>query len=373
MFFRGLSAQELLNAIKALNLEADEALCFLIGEEAALDCESLIAGLNELGVTFWGAIFPGVIYGQCSYKDGIVLLKLPIKEKPLVIEGLDNKEIKMPPLHSRAEKINSNHCLTVFVDGLTANIAGFLSSLFDELGCAVCYLGGGAGSMTLKKQPCLFTNDGIFQDAAVITFLKQHCIIGVRHGWKKIKGPVIATKTKRNRIIELNWKSAFAVYREIVEQDSGLKFGEDNFFEIARGYPFGILKESGEHIIRDPFYVSNNGSLVCVGEVPENTVLNIMRGHSPDLIAAAGKAVRDSCPQEKTAITAVLVFDCISRTLFLADHFSWELAVMSEEIQAINESLVPVGALSIGEIASYGREYLEFLNKTVVVGMLHGG
>ncbi len=372
MLFRGLALKDLLSTVKGLNLKEDEALCLLIGEKAALDFESLIVGLNELKVTFWGAIFPGVIYDQRSYKDAIVLLRLPIKGKPLVITGLDNSVLKMPPLHSQVEEINNNHCLTVFVDGLTANIAGFLSALFDELGCEVCYLGGGAGSMTLKKQPCLLTSDGMFQDAAVIAFLKKHCIIGVRHGWKKIMGPVIATKTRRNRISELNWKSAFAVYRDIVENDSGHKFREDNFFEIAKGYPFGILKESGEHIIRDPFYVTNNGTLVCVGDVPENAVLDIMSGQSTDLIAAAGEAVRDSYPPEKNNNSTALIFDCISRTLFLSDDFSKELAVMSKEIKAIDNNLIPVGALTIGEIASYGREYLEFLNKTIVVGMLHG-
>jgi len=58
-----------------------------------------------------------------------------------------------------------------------------------------------------------------------------------------------------------------------------------------------------------------------------------------------------------------LFIDCISRVLFLDDSFPLEL-------QAVHERQLPlIGALTIGEIANSGKDYLDFYNKTAVVGM----
>ncbi|EQD46615.1 hypothetical protein B1A_14553 [mine drainage metagenome] len=53
--------------------------------------------------------------------------------------------------------------------------------------------------------------------------------------------------------------------------------------------------------------------------------------------------------------------DCISRALFLEQDFRQELAV-------IHSPAPMLGALTIGEIANSGQDYLEFYNKTAVVG-----
>ena len=62
-----------------------------------------------------------------------------------------------------------------------------------------------------------------------------------------------------------------------------------------------------------------------------------------------------------------LLFDCISRTLFLQDRFH-------EEVDNIRNALPPgvplAGCLSLGEIADAGNTCLEFFNKTIVLGVL---
>ena len=83
------------------------------------------------------------------------------------------------------------------------------------------------------------------------------------------------------------------------------------------------------------------------------------------LIKAAGEAHQESIASfTGSAITSVLVVDCISRVLFLQEHFENELTAMN-----IGEKNL-VGVLSIGEIANSGKDYLELYNKTCVVGML---
>ncbi len=211
--------------------------------------------------------------------------------------------------------------------------------MFDQLGNSVSYFGGGAGSLSLKSQPCLFTCEGFVQDAAIVTFIKLQCNLGVAHGWKKLTGPIVANKTHKNVVMELNWRNAFEVYQEIIEADSGVKLPRDNFYSVAMGYPFGIYKEEAEDIVRDPIMTNEKGELICVGEVPENSLLNILKGETDSLIQAAGQAAKD---------------------------FGRELAAVKENL-AGNQG-IPAGMLTLGEISSYGEAYLEFFNKTIVVG-----
>ena len=59
-----------------------------------------------------------------------------------------------------------------------------------------------------------------------------------------------------------------------------------------------------------------------------------------------------------------LLIDCVSRALFLEDNFA-------QEVGAICEKYVPlIGVLSLGEISNSGKDYMEFYNKTCVVGIL---
>ena len=47
-------------------------------------------------------------------------------------------------------------------------------------------------------------------------------------------------------------------------------------------------------MIRDPLTVNENGELVCVGQVEENTLVSIMKGNKDSLIIAAEEAAIES-------------------------------------------------------------------------------
>lgn len=94
---------------------------------------------------------------------------------------------------------------------------------------------------------------------------------------------------------------------------------------MAKGYPFGNLKDYEECIVRDPIEVGGNGELICVGEVPENSVLEVLKGNPASLISAAGEAATDCLEVKGKEIAGAFLFDCISRVLFLEDDFPLEL------------------------------------------------
>ncbi|HTF99182.1 MAG TPA: FIST C-terminal domain-containing protein, partial [Nitrospirota bacterium] len=208
------------------------------------------------------------------------------------------------------------------------------------------------------------------QNAAIAAVVRLESGLGIRHGWVPCAGPFVATRTSHTIIMELNWENAFDVYQRAVAEVSGRKLTRDNFFAVAKAFPFGMLKEGAEDIVRDPIAVNNRGELVCVGEIPENAVLTMLRGDETKLLDAAAKTVGD-CLEHAAGkdVQACLLFDCISRALFLRD-FPAELRILQAGLPSAMNGKPLEGALTLGEISSHGQKYLEFMNKTVVLGVL---
>jgi hypothetical protein len=245
-----------------------------------------------------------------------------------------------------------------------------LRAIYSQLGNRVTYWGGGAGSLSLRPKPCLFTRQGVQQGAAIIALSSLASRLGVRHGWRELRGPFVATRTSGNVILDLNWRNAFEVYRATVEADAGLAVTRESFFRVASGYPFGIRKDGHEPLVRDPVAVTEAGHLVCVGDVPENAALSILKGEPGHLVSAAGQAAREAAGEGPPGTIAhCLLADCVSRAMFLGDRFPEELHAIEDALSA--GAARPVGMLTLGEISSHGEGYLEFLNKTSVVAVVH--
>ena len=325
----------------------------LISEESAFNH----AALQEVNLDCYGAIFPEVIFKKQHYKEGLIALAL--EHTPILIDNITQpiKDIK------RLSSINS---MLVFVDGLSASIDSFLVSLFEASDEECVIFGGGAGKLTLKQEPVIFSPQKLTQNSALIIPLEGRVELGVNHGWEFLKGPFVATAAHNNILEQINYEDAFNVYKEIVEQDSGLIFNDENFFDLAKSYPLGIVTYSGEVIVRDPI-AKDEKNLILVGVMPQNSIIQVLKGKNTKLIQAAKNASTEAMKSGDEKSMAIMI-DCISRVLFLEDTFI-------DEINAVENVLkgVPlIGVLTLGEIANNSESYINFYNKTCVIGTLRG-
>ena len=283
-----------------------------------------------------GAVFPGVIFDGRIYEDRVVAFEF---ESLKVYRG---KEV--------LEEKNAKTLLTI-VDGWSEKAERLLEEVYLKLGNRVVYLGGGAGSLE-KQTDCLFIDGKFFSGDVIFVAIPEKFNVAVRHGWKSTEQAYVATRTEGRRIIELDWKPAFDVYAAALSE-IGVEISRESFFDVAKAYPFGMAKVRGEDVVRDPLMVDNT-DIICAGRVPRNAFLRLMEGDKQSLIEAAKECV-------ETAGNADIVFDCISRVLYLGDDFAREAKNFREAS----------GALTIGEVACK-RGFLEFYNKTVVVGDAEG-
>ncbi len=324
--------------------------------------------LAEAAVPIFGGIFPALIAKNRLLDRGNIVFGLDEAVSPVMVPELGKPRVNFESLLDELiPHIDPGNTVAVFVDGFSKRINAFIESLFTVFGLEVNYVGGGAGSLSMEQEPCLFTNSGVVGDAAMLVPMGIRSGIGVCHGWQFLKGPFRVTESDQNTILTLDWRPAFEVYREVLTAHlGGAPFENREFYDVAKGFPFGIARMDNEHIVRDPVSRDENGALVCVGEVPEGAFVSVLLGDEASLINAAGRALKmgqDALPQEST--TGIhLVMDCISRALFLDDRFGLELTALGD-----GETRV-FGACTLGEIANCGHEFIEFYNKTCVVAVI---
>jgi hypothetical protein len=346
--------------------EQVQAIMILACDANGFTPEIIDPWLRDCRVPVFGGVFPQIITGGANLEKGTILAGLSDPVTCAGFGGLSDDRMDFDgEVEKRLDGVDlADKTVFVFVDGLSSRISAFIEGLFNNMGLVPNYIGGGAGSLSFVQKPCIFTNDGLIMDGAVLGVASTPSGIGVAHGWHPISQAVKVTEARKNRVISLNWEPAFEVYSQAVSRHAGISFEEHPFFDIAKAYPLGIVKLDSEMVVRDPI-MTENGELVCVGEVPENSFVYILNGDISSLIQGAIESRRAASANFRgDHHQAVLFFmDCISRVLFMEDRFQ-------EELQAVHQDLPTFGALTIGEIANTGDAYLEFYNKTAVTGLL---
>ncbi len=371
MYLETVSVSSIVEAAALLGVRDRDVLLILIGEKTDVLIERLTAGLNKEKLLFFGGLFPAILWGEKQFSRGAIVKKFPLLQEPVLIKGLSRRTWEQ----SLDIKIPSNRTMkstaVIFADALAGNVEAFLNHLGNLLENRVSFLGAGAGSLRLKRQACVFCHKGAAEDAAVFCIINAAAEISFSHGWRDMFGPVVATKTKANIIYELNWQPAFDIYKEIVEGDSGRILSRETFLEHAKAYPLGMFREGGDKILRDPIAAGSAGELLCLGEVPVNTVIYIMKGKKENLLKAT-EALASKLKKSQIANDLVhpIIINCFSRAMFLENDFQKELRIIQEAFTYQRPENLLQGALSMGEIASMKEGALEMHNKTLVAGRL---
>jgi len=360
--------QALIEAVKQVQGDGSKSLLILSCADNQLDLSVLDTFLRQLSIPVFGGIFPQVIHDRLNHTAGSLVVGLDQKVEITVIEKLSSLEAD---LSVQMEKLDINSQLSesylILLDGLAERLNKLTDLLYERLGADATIAGGGAGSLDFVQRPCLFSNSGLLMDAALLINLEKSIAVGVQHGWQQLSGPYLVTQSSGNQIQSLNFQPAFDVYRDAIAPHTKRLIDIDNFFSIAKQFPFGMEQLGQEFLVRDP--ISTDGStLNCVGHVPEQTMLYLLQGRQETLIDAAGKAAGKAFSGliEKKEPGKAILFDCISRVLFLEEQFKEEI----EQIAAATGGAELIGVLTLGEVSSLSNGGIHFHNKTTVVASL---
>ncbi len=365
------SVEDLGAAVGRLRNDGFCSFMLLACADDGWDPAVLSAWLNTLDVPVFGGIFPSIIHRAKCRQHGTLVVGFAQRVEIVVVNRLSDRAGMEPQLLASAALLEQAQSLIVLFDGLCPNLEAFVESLYAIVGVDAIVAGGGAGHLDLVQRPCLLCNGGVLADCAVLVALPGAIDHGMSHGWQRLCGPFLVTRSQGNVLDELSYQAAFDVYRKAVEAHSAERFSDTDFFSIAKTFPLGIEGVDGDFLVRDPIKRAGD-ALVCVGEVPQNATVYLLKGEAGALIASAGEAALAACAQRQCRGNGVdasmaLVFDCISRLLFLGEAFDDELAAIESALADCEDV---IGVLTLGEIASSKGGVIELMNKSTVVALL---
>lgn len=331
----------------------------LIAEQCFIDQACIYDALMESEIVFFGGIFPEVIYANKSYKKGLLLA--------FIDYDIDITKIDDISKAFEIDRKESNFSL-IFVDALAKAKGEFIDEVYDKMG-EISYMGGGCGKLTLKQEAVILDQSGFSQNSAIIVHTKVDNRVSMSHGFENTGITFFANEAEGSVVKSLDFEPAFDTYKRTLKQNFGVEVSSENLFEVAHQYPLGLTMMDGSVIVRDPLFINEEQEMVCAGDVPINSIVSLLHGKKEKLLEASKllaqenlKFFRKICKKEPHSTFLV---DCISRVLFLEDAFDQELEAITA---CFSDLSVPFGVLSIGEVANDGNRFLQFNNKTSVIG-----
>jgi hypothetical protein len=362
---------------------ASEPVLALVLSAGGNDPSRLAAALSqELGSIPWiGCSSAGVIVGSELIHHGVALgivssgeayvgtgIAGPVSRNPAgagaaaVARALD----QLPPLSPQRSR-----AILIFVDAVGGQGAEAVRGAVREGGTAAAWAGGGAGGDNLGgTRTSLLARGSAYYDHVVVAALDLPGPIGVgmRHGWRPYGPPLMVTRSEGAIAHELEYEPAFEMYRRIAV-NRGDDVSAESFAAFAMSHPLGIPQADGEHVIRDPLNVEQDGGLRCISEVPDGALVRLMQGNPRALLVAAQEAAVAARKRAGGILGGALVFDCVSRSLMLGDEIGEELRGFQT---AIGMQVPLMGCLTFGEIGALGAGVPQFHNKAAVVLALPG-
>ncbi|MDO6387482.1 MULTISPECIES: FIST signal transduction protein [unclassified Uliginosibacterium] len=346
------------------------SLLILAGEASGLEQAAWDELLQRQVVPVFGGIFPRIVFGGRDHARGVLIVGLRCAAEVCIVEGLNDEHPGFARYHAHCASLREAGSVMLWVDALARHIDVLIEAAYDMVGAGPAFIGGGAGSLSLRPQPCLFSNRGLLQGAALIVGLDARVAVGVKHGWESVAGPFLVSTVRGNEIRNLDFRPALHVYRDEIARLSGLQLDRDNFPAVARSFPLGVERMDGSFLVREPVRLEGE-RLICIGDVPERSTLHILHGVEEALVQASGQACREAMRRSGKTPAGVLLVDCISRALYLDHAHAAQLRLLEKVLEEGGSAGIPVfGVLSLGEIANPGGGCLEFHNKTFILGLL---
>jgi methyl-accepting chemotaxis protein len=263
----------------------------------------------------------------------------------------------------------------MMVDGLAGNGEEAILSAASAFGFDTKIVGGAAGDDLAFHETFVIANDMILTNAVSLCLVKGPTpfFTGVKHGHTPLSAQMTVTKSEGNVLYTVNNQNAWEVWKAATRtraKDFG--FDVDNLENASDVGAFLLCFELGletdeGYKIRVPLSKNSDGSLNFACIIPEGALFKIMQGTRPAQIESAREAAE--LAKEAVgdrAVSGVLVFDCVCRSLILGEKFA-------EGVDAMKSVLgdVPMmGFETYGEICMDPNRFSGFHNTTSVVALI---
>ena len=253
--------------------------------------------------------------------------------------------------------------ILVLSDGLQVNGSELICGMNAVLPESVVITGGLAGDGDRFKQTWVIQNNApIGGVVTAVGIYGDHIRLGhgSMGGWDYLGPERRVTRSDGNVLYELDGKPALQLYKEYLgERASGLP-------ATALHFPLALKQEGpgDDYLVRTVLAVDETEqSLTFAGNIPQNSLVQLMRGNFDRLISGASEAAHMT-KSENQPNTLAIAITCVGRRLVLGER-------TEEEIEATLEVLPPetqqIGFYSYGELSPYGNGRCDLHNQTMTL------
>lgn len=343
---------------------------FAMLPELERDCVGLLQEVcTAQGVSLTGAIFPALVDHAGFKSDSVLFLCMKMMPSYFLLDGLDTEggtklgaALKAMLSGSSGDMVTPGMVFAIF-DGTLLNVGTLLNQMNALQSTFLHYVGACAGSETFLPIPCLFDNNHLVQDGALVMRFPATTKVVTHHAYEESESLLRATSAEGNRIVTINNQCAFDVYQKIVGEQFGVILTDENFYKHAVHFPFGLVTAT-DVLVRIPVALGDDGSLICAGEIPPDSMLRLLRAPTIDESRCAVDISKDlKTLNESASDCSLLTFYCAGRRLHFGEDAAKELLQIKSETQCSEL----YGALSLGEIDTPAElEFPRFHNAAVV-------
>ena len=338
--------------------------------------ESEVAEINWLqklcaseSIRLSGAVFPCLIYEKLWKKHGILMIRLSQPVPQFLLPEIHQPDETAKAISTFVTQQQNVICeenkptLFMIFNALTPGISRYVDEMYLALSDQVNYAGVNAGSETFQPMDCIFTEEICSPTGVLCLLLPEQIHFSLEHGFEPPSEVITATATEGDRIMNIDWEPAFHAYQELVRNHFGVTLTRENFYQYGSHFPLGILQANNHLIVRIPVGITEDQAIQCVGDVPANTPLVLLRGHYENCHQCAELLTENLDENQVEKNKPLLTFYCAGRKMFLGKKSEEELAHLLKNSGAS----ILIGALSLGEIGSRKQwEYPLFHNTAIL-------
>ncbi|MEA3353931.1 MAG: FIST N-terminal domain-containing protein [Campylobacterota bacterium] len=207
--------------------------------------------------------------------------------------------------------------IITFADGLTTNGEEYLKGI-ESISSEVMVCGGLASDGATFTNTSLISNEKIVLNGAVAVAIDSESLYvynDYHFGWQGIGPKMTITKSEKNRVYEIDGKTAYDIYKYYLGDESAIKLP-------AIGIEFPMVKNiNGINVARAILAKEDDDSLIFAGNLNEGDIVQFGFGNAQSIL----KNTKKYNKLHLNDAQSVFIYSCMARRRFLQENSSLEL------------------------------------------------
>ncbi len=266
-----------------------------------------------------------------------------------------------------ADDLRPYRSALVMADALSGRMDELVHDLTIATGGEHKFFGGGAGDNAAFVKTMVFCGVEVASDAAVALEIRSSKPLGIGacHGWAPASDAMRVTEADGARIVSLDGMPAVMAF-----EDFAAATGQA--FDRAAPIPFFLrnilgICTGGQHRLRVPLIVNQDGSVSCAARIPNGALVFIMRSTEDDTVEAARLATQAAMADlGPGAAAGAMLFDCVATRLRLSEAARGRV----DAVQNLLPGVQLAGCHTHGQVVRGLGQFAAFQNCTAVVCLL---